>query len=119
MLRAFGWGREVADGLGLAANNVSRALIRFFFFPYQLLPPAGFSKSLSVDSSQGANPPSRRATRSFIVPRGKLVVIVGGPVLSPNAMRSGGGGIASAIDVSEGEQVKTGQLLVKIDVSIT
>ena len=53
------------------------------------------------------------------MPRGKLVVIVGGPVLSPNAMRSGGGGIASAIDVSEGEQVKTGQLLVQIDVSIT
>ncbi|MGB6251644.1 MAG: hypothetical protein WBF62_00160, partial [Bradyrhizobium sp.] len=27
--------------------------------------------------------------------------------------------LVSAIDVSEGEQVKTGQLLVKIDVSIT
>jgi hypothetical protein len=61
MLRAFGWGREVADGLDLAANNVSRALIRFFFFPYQLLPPAGFSKSLSVDSSQGG--------KSSIAPR--------------------------------------------------
>ncbi|MGB7225291.1 MAG: hypothetical protein WBD49_22700, partial [Bradyrhizobium sp.] len=77
------------------------------------------AKAYQSTARKGANPPSRRATRSFIVPRGKLVVIVGGPVLSPNAMRSGGGGIASAIDVSEGEQVKTGQLLVKIDVSIT
>jgi hypothetical protein len=36
-------------------------LIRNFFFPYQFLPPAAFSKSLSVDSSSGA--------KSSIAPR--------------------------------------------------